>query len=261
MNDILQSLAGERLNNPRDLAVIVAKSNGEALKLKLLRNGEPQELAIQPVPRTVSLGAPMSVRIVRPGHFVTSNAGFKVATPKLPDDMTVTIKKHAGELAKIRVEIGDDGKNWWGATEEELDTLPPEIRAHVEALLGRNQAPLTVSGDVMTFVPEINFEKLKEEALRQARDVKDAALGEVRNQVEIAKRKALATAPSGQARSARRGDQSGRSGDRQRFGWSDKQIEEKLTEIDRRLEDLQSMVKTLRENYVPAAEPGEAEKQ
>jgi membrane-associated protease RseP (regulator of RpoE activity) len=69
-----------------------------------------------------------------PGLIVRSDAGRR----PIPDDMTVTIRKTGNKPAEISVVQGD---KTWTATDEKLDSLPAEVRPHVEGMLGRLPAP------------------------------------------------------------------------------------------------------------------------
>lgn len=52
----------------------------------------------------------------------------------LPDDMQITISKQGKQPAKIAVKQGEKS---WEATEDKLDKLPAEVRAHVGRMLGQ----------------------------------------------------------------------------------------------------------------------------
>jgi hypothetical protein len=51
---------------------------------------------------------------------------------EIPDNLSITITRTGSELAKIKVKRGSDE---WGATENELETLPEDIRGHVQHML------------------------------------------------------------------------------------------------------------------------------
>ncbi len=146
------------------IAVVQAAKEGE-LRLTYLRAGQPHSTVVRPVkrpdwpPQLAAPGAGMKidpqmleqalkllqqgneVRLVNPGVVITPPPGAAGAiapgTAKLPDDMSITVERHGQQPAKVIVKQGDQT---WEATEDKLDTLPPEVRKHVTLQLhvGRN---------------------------------------------------------------------------------------------------------------------------
>jgi uncharacterized membrane protein len=281
-NDVLLAAGDEVLGNPRDLVKAVRKVKDKELKLKLIRGGERKEITVKPEKRReVESGQQLwrdpngerfNLRIFRPGHVLPARMAVQLKRHELPDDMTVTISKHGKDPAKIKVQ---QAETTWETTDENLDNLPEEIRPHVEPMLGRLTMPLPPGlGDVMMYVP--NAEKLTghvyaarsaakkaavdaesaaratgrdvdeagrqaiHEAEQQAREIVHQAREKVREahraaekavleQADVAIDKADSAVHRGRAR-------------------LDKHYEEKLDEVDRRLEELRGIVKSLRES-------------
>jgi hypothetical protein len=76
--------------------------------------------------------------LVRPGAFLS-----RATTAKMPDDVTIQITKEGNKPAKVQVKKGDKS---WEATADKLDSLPADIRPHVEQLMsGAGQGVLTLT--------------------------------------------------------------------------------------------------------------------
>ncbi len=86
----------------------------------------------QPQPTTIHFTGPVvtpPVPVPPPGvpHIVV------MAKPELPDNVTITITKTGKEPVRIKYQTGEN--NSWGATEKEINTLPPEGRSALQAVL------------------------------------------------------------------------------------------------------------------------------
>jgi hypothetical protein len=78
-----------------------------------------------------ALKGPLRWRFFGPAAIVPDDAWPR---PPLPENMSITISKHADEPAQIKIKQGDQE---WEVNEGELDKLPPKVRRHVEGMLGR----------------------------------------------------------------------------------------------------------------------------
>jgi len=76
-------------------------------------------------------GKPLRFRFLRPGVLLPPGAPLP---ERMPGDMTITITKQGNEPAKVVVTQGDKK---WETTDDHLETLPAEVRPHVERLLDR----------------------------------------------------------------------------------------------------------------------------
>lgn len=146
--DVLISVGGNKVGEPRDVAEAVAKADGGELKIEYLRGGKPQTATVKPSPRPGAIvpqqrdqrsvrqwferlgEGPMSMRFLHPGMVLPPGASV---APSLPGDMTVTIEKHGEKPAKVTVKQGD---KTWQAAEDSLDKLPEEARNYVQRMLG-----------------------------------------------------------------------------------------------------------------------------
>ena len=281
-NDVLVAAGDEEIGTPRDLVKSVRKVQDKELKLKLIRAGELKEITVKPdkrrpielrqVWRSNPDGKPFNVQIFRPGHVLPANVTLQLNRRELPEDMTVTVSKHGKDPAKITVQQGDKS---WDVTEDKLDELPEEVRPHVEPMLGRLAMPLPAGvGDIMMYVP--NMGKVAEHAYgarsaakKAAVDAEEAARAAGRDADE-AGRQAIREAEQQAREIVRQAREKAREAHRaaekaaleqadvaidkadsvvQRGrSWLDKHYEEKLDEVDRRLEELRGMVKSLRES-------------
>jgi hypothetical protein len=102
---------------------------------KLIQENQLDELKKYIEQQTQAIPA-LTTRLHMAGPVVAPPApahpGMIGRLPEMPDDLTITITKTGKELAVIKVERGG---NWWRATENELETIPEELRAHVQRLL------------------------------------------------------------------------------------------------------------------------------
>lgn len=78
--------------------------------------------------------------LTQPGVVINYPDATQAQThPALPDDLTISITRRGKEPAAIKVTRGADA---WGATEKDYtQTLPPEIRVHVEVMLKGSAVP------------------------------------------------------------------------------------------------------------------------
>jgi vacuolar-type H+-ATPase subunit H len=284
-NDVLLAAGDDDLGTPRDLVKVVRRIKDKELKLKIIRNGERKEVTVKPERRLSAssgqvevYGEPFNVRIFRPGHVLPPQIAIRLKRRDLPDDMTVTISKHGKEPAKVTVTQGDKS---WEVTEDKLDELPEEIRPHVEPMLGRFAMPLPPGvSDALYYVPDAaalharaheapeaaqkagrEAEAAGRQAAREAEEVGRDAVRQAEEQArEIVRharekaREARNTAEKAAREQADAAIEHGRA-------WIGKQYDEKLDEVDRRLEELRRIVNALRESRkAPAPEKTDAKK-
>jgi hypothetical protein len=156
-HDILTEADGKLLTDARSLVDAVRAAQDGSLELKWMRGGRQLVAKVTPAerPQTLQLGreqpwpggptvdpqdlgrlrdwidrleknrgdqGPMSLRFFGPhdGQVFQNN-------------INVQIQRQGDEPAKIKVE--KDG-NSWEVTENDLDQLPPDVRAHVQSMLG-----------------------------------------------------------------------------------------------------------------------------
>jgi vacuolar-type H+-ATPase subunit H len=284
-NDILLAADDDELATPRDLEKAVRKVKGKELKLKIIRAGERKEITVKPEKRAGTdagslgfSGEHFRMHVFRTGHVLPPQIAIRLKRRDLPDDMTVTISKHGKEPAKVTVTQGDKS---WEVTEDKLDELPEEIRPHVEPMLGRFAMPLPPGvGDALYYVPDAaalharaheareaaqkagrEAEAAGRQAAREAEEVGRDAVRQAEEQArEIVRharqkaREARNTAEKAAREQADAAIEHGRA-------WIGKQYDEKLDEVDRRLEELRRMVNALRESRkAPAPEKTDAKK-
>jgi len=85
-------------------------------------------------------GLDVRMQLIRPGHMLPAGATF-VTQARIPGDLSIVIEKKGEQPAEIKAKRGEES---WSAKEGELDSLPPEIRPHVERLLGHGPMPFTL---------------------------------------------------------------------------------------------------------------------
>jgi hypothetical protein len=75
------------------------------------------------------------MQLIQPGKFMPPNMLWvKADAPELPEDLTIQIRKHGKEPAEIEVKKGD---KTWNVKQDDLKSLPDDVREHVEHMLGR----------------------------------------------------------------------------------------------------------------------------
>jgi hypothetical protein len=79
-----------------------------------------------------------SLNITQPGVVVAPEP-----PAELPDDMTVTITRQGKQPVQIQVKQGDQS---WETTGDKLDTLPANVRTHVERMLGVHRVAFDGTG-------------------------------------------------------------------------------------------------------------------
>jgi flagellar biosynthesis/type III secretory pathway protein FliH len=170
--DVLVSVDDKPLAGAKDLYEAVQASEGKEIAVKLIRGGETQMVKVKPVkhPHRGNLnlnlntdvseevdivvgkleenireklkqaGLDVRLQLIRPGHMLPSGATF-VTHARVPDDLNIIIEKKGEQPAEIKAKRGEES---WSAKEGELDSLPPDIRPHVERLLGHGPMPFTL---------------------------------------------------------------------------------------------------------------------
>ncbi len=160
------------------IAVVQAAKEGE-LRLTYLRAGQPHSTVVRPVkrpdwpPQLAAPGAGMKidpqmleqalkllqqgneVRLVNPGVVITPPPGtgaIGLGATKLPDDMSIIVERRGQQPAKVIVKQGDQT---WEATEDKLDTLPPEVRKHVTQQLHAGRNPWLGAVPLLNKLPRI----------------------------------------------------------------------------------------------------------
>ncbi len=281
--DVLVAAGEKPLAEVQDLIAVVNDAQGKPLKLSYIRGGERREAEVTPAPRDelraypvpTPAGGPVNIQILRPGRMVPPHLALRLWQRELPEDMTVTIKKHGKEPAQISVSQGD---KTWEATEDKLDELPAEVRQHVEPMLGRVSMALPAGvGDVLTYIPDVDdlharTHEAREAARRAGREAEEAAR-HAAHEAEDAARNAGRTVES-QARDLQRqamdkvreareaaGKYVGEKADaaiEEGRKWVDRHLDDRFDDVNRRLDELRKMIDVLRSERAapaPAAEP------
>jgi hypothetical protein len=153
----------------------VDKSEGKELAFQVLRAGKTLTVAVTPAERygagnpykppapasrdAIDLdiskleetireklrdaGVDVRLQLIQPGRFVPRGVGFSVAEPAdFPADLSIVLRKEGQKPAEIEVKQGD---KTWTVNENELDSLPEDVRKHVERYLGRGPTRFTVA--------------------------------------------------------------------------------------------------------------------
>lgn len=157
-HDILLKFGEHELADLKDLLKAVAANEGEGTKVVVLRAGKETTLDIQPTERPETIEADPAPDAWKPlveawlggptgGRFRIVGPGVFEELPPLPGNLSINITKQNDEPAKIVVKRNDDS---WEITENDLDTLPEDIREHVrrqlDHQLGRAAHTLRLEG-------------------------------------------------------------------------------------------------------------------
>lgn len=161
--DILMKVGDKPLKAPGELIEAVEAAKDKEVSLEVLRGGKPQKIKAKPVRRPEGEAAmphephageadwatlrkwleqtrqQLERHVITPEmpalrfRFLHPGAILPPVAP-LPPNTTVSVTKKGNEPAKITV-TRDNEK--WEVTENELGKLPPDLRPHVEQMLGR----------------------------------------------------------------------------------------------------------------------------
>jgi hypothetical protein len=154
--DVLVKADGKPLAGIEDLVGAVDAAKDKQLTIELVRGGKTHEIHVQPEKRPEGIlpgpppqtpneafrkllepwtwqggRQPWRLRLWGPGAILPPHA--KIGPP-MPGNMSVTISKKGDKPARIVVKRGNQK---WEVTEDQLDKLPPDVRGHVERMLGR----------------------------------------------------------------------------------------------------------------------------
>jgi len=161
--DIILKADQTDITAPKDLVEAVQQAKDRPMELQILRKGKRRTIRVQPVQRTDVLvdelgqGEPEEFFVGPPPWNDEAGRGFWQEfrrgprrfhfrffgqpwvfgwepEARLPKDLKITIHREGDKPARIEVER--DGQHWQ-VTEEELDKLPPDVRRHVQRMLGR----------------------------------------------------------------------------------------------------------------------------
>jgi hypothetical protein len=167
-NDIVLQAGEKKVANVSELAEAVESAKETPLKLEIIHAGKPKSIEATPAKRPQNVmfrqeGAPADLkeieqwmqkmqngepsappgqfhfRVFQPGAILPPGAPIH---PPMPGNMSINVNRNGNQPAQITVKWND--KNY-ETTENELDKLPPEVRPHVERMLGRGKF------QVMTF--------------------------------------------------------------------------------------------------------------
>lgn len=153
-HDVLLKANGKALAHVGDLIAAVDAAKGKKLDLDVLRQGKPMKVAVTPAKRPAGEipglrpptpaeafgkwieqfqpGDPRhrdySLFFVRPGVVMARPGGL----PNLPGNVTISVTKQGDQPAKIVVTRENEK---WEVTEGKLDSLPSDLRPHVEGML------------------------------------------------------------------------------------------------------------------------------
>jgi hypothetical protein len=263
-NDVLVSAGEEPLGSKADLDAVIREGGKKPIKFTLLRAGERKEVTVTPLPRSSDKSGdgangdkPLSIKLLRSGQFVGAGQKFhvKMIAQELPDNMTVTIRKHGKEHARFKIEA--DGKTW-EVTEDNLKDVPMDVRQYVEPmtrayLLGA-LAP-HIPEDVLIFAPptppeapavpataDIAYRK----ALAAARAAQLAAQEKLRKLEERYRpSKVLEESVTPRVESAVAGAKQ----------WSLERLDSRFDQLQKQLDELRRAVKAARSEAKPAAPP------
>lgn len=182
VHDVLIKAAGEELRHVPQLYELIAKQKDQPFELELIRAGEKLTLTITPAEAPQDMpGVPAEVakkieemkkrfpvidsEVQPDGSVMVWSAGPSVVVGEqksqpLPKGMSVVISKEGDSPAKITVK---DGDKTYEATEDKLDSLPKEVRPHVERMMGR----MTISFEDA----EARFQRFVPQEMRKRFDV------------------------------------------------------------------------------------------
>lgn len=162
--DVLVKVNGKPIRAIDDLLAAVEEAEDrQPVALEVIRGGKSRQVKATPAKRSKPVRWPTTepgedatagqwpeglrrwmqqrqpnrLQFMWPGRILPP--GVKPSAP-LPGNVSLTITKQGDEPAKIVVKRGEET---WEVTENELEKLPPDIRRHVEGVLGHVVSPVS----------------------------------------------------------------------------------------------------------------------
>jgi membrane-associated protease RseP (regulator of RpoE activity) len=176
-HDILIKAGDAALKTPADLIKAVDAAKETELTLTVVRGGKELAIKVTPIKRSEAQDAvtlrprgefreeikrleealenlkgkvgeqPLSLFLARPGVVAP---GITLTKPaELPQGMVISVSKEGDKPATIHVKRGDQE---WEVTEDKLGDLPEDVRKHVEKFLQRMAAPGIAASAVTGFL-------------------------------------------------------------------------------------------------------------
>jgi hypothetical protein len=178
-HDILMQAGEKKFATVQDLMQAVEAAKETPLNFEILRAGKAKAIDLMPAKRPQNMmfkqegtpadwqqimqwlekshagaaaGQPQQFhfRVIQPGAILPPGAAVE---PAMPNNMSININRNGDKPAQVMVRWNDQK---WDITEKELDKLPPEVRPHVERMLGRTKfgmagAQGALNADVLNF--------------------------------------------------------------------------------------------------------------
>jgi len=144
-HDVIVKINDTKLAHVPDLSKAVNAADGKGVSLAIIRGGKEQTLAIVPEERYQNSSP--SFQLVKPGMGMVMGRGMVMPDKTmqmqvhLPDNLSISVQRKGSEPARITVKRGDEN---WEITDKELDKLPPDVRPHVERMLGAGPMMLNI---------------------------------------------------------------------------------------------------------------------
>ncbi len=153
-HDVMVKYGDKKLSELNDLVEAIAQSEAEEVTIELIRSGKQKQIKIKPAERPAEIrspardnllklfpelkgrdgNGPLRFQFARPGFALPGEAYRRIEKQMNIDGTNILIKKDGKGPANIVVER--DGEKW-EVTENQLDTLPEDVRAIVQKALER----------------------------------------------------------------------------------------------------------------------------
>lgn len=238
-NDVLVAANGKDLKEVADLVNVIDEAKDSEIKFIVIREGKRETIKATPAKRVqgdviVNVPEPEDhLRIlekIRPGQ----DANIRFFSPgvviddkyEFPEGMKIAITREGKGPAKVVVQRGDDK---WTTTSDKLESLPDDVRPHVERMVGGG-GPLRM---MIRGMPErIQGRGAVAQAAEQARAAAERAVQRAQQAAEGARARARHGAEEAEAEGADAGDRLNRL-----MGRIEKLFEEKAALIEKLLEE------------------------
>ena len=170
-HDVLLSVDGKPIRTLRDLADAVEAAGHEGLELEWSRKGRVRAETVHPEARPLrrrggrlgpSPGVPWHESFRAPFRMRLFGPGVAIDDKPIPSDLSIEIRKQGAEPAQIVVER--EGEKW-EVNENDLGSLPPEIRKHVQRYLGKHMDVRSLFSDHLDEEGEITLRRPDEFAV------------------------------------------------------------------------------------------------
>lgn len=251
-NDVIVAAEGKDLKEVADLIDVIDKAKDSEIKFTVVRDGKKETVKVTPAKREqgdviVNVPEPEDhlkmLEKIRPGQ----DANFRFFSPgvvvddeyEFPENLTISVTRKGKGPAQVVVERGDDK---WTTTSDHLESLPEDVRPHVERMVGGGPMRMMIRG-LPERMQNREMARAVEGAARAAAERARGAAERARGAAERARARAGEDAEAAEEAGEASGDRLNRLMGRleklfeEKAEKLEKLLEEKAQEVEKRIEE------------------------